>query len=251
MTATAIIDPPKTHNQPPELSPFELMAEHINDLHTEAAQWLDGEPVTTQEQADALNTLEARIREAAKDCEAMRKDEVKPLDEAKAEIQGRYNPLIGETKTITGKTVAAINAVKAALKPYLIELDRQQREAAEAARKEAEALQAAAMEAIRERDLSNLAETEASEKMVRAAMQAEAEASKAEKAKAHARGDGRATGLRTVWRATMTDEREAAGWLWKEHHAELIAFAQDKADKAARAGKRTIPGFSITEERTI
>jgi hypothetical protein len=49
----------------------------------------------------------------------------------------------------------------------------------------------------------------------------------------------------------MTDEREAAGWLWKEHHAELIAFAQDKADKAAKAGKRSLPGFEITEHKEI
>jgi hypothetical protein len=238
------------HNNPPP-SPFELMAEHINDLYTEAAQWLDGEPVTTQAQADALNTLENRIREAAKDCEAMRKEEVKPLDDAKAEIQERYNPLIGKTTKVTGKTVAAIDAVKAALKPYLLELDRQQREAAEAARKEAEAKQAAAMEAMRHRDAANLEQAAEAERLVQEAKKAEAEAAKAEKAKAHAKGDGRASGLRAVWRATLTDERAAAGWLWTDHKAELMAFVQEQADKATRAGKRSIPGFEITEHKEL
>lgn len=247
MNQTAIIDPPKTHN----MSPFELMAEHISDLYDEAKQWLDGEPVTTQAQADALNTLENRIREAAKDCEAMRKEEVKPYDEAKAEIQSRYNPLIGETKTVTGKTVSAINAVKAALRPYLLELDRKQKEAAEAARKEAEAKQAAAMEAMRSRDAANLEQAEAAEKLVKEAKAAEAEAARAEKAKAHAKGDGRASGLRSVWRATITDEKAAAGWMWTEHRAELMAFVQEQADKAVRSGKRSIPGFSIIETKEL
>ena len=72
------------HNSPP--SPFEEIKTRIEDLYGEAKQWLDGEPVTTQDQANALNTLENRIREAAKEAEALRKGEVKPLDDAKAEL---------------------------------------------------------------------------------------------------------------------------------------------------------------------
>lgn len=247
MPATAIIDPPKTHNQ----SPFDLIKIKIEDLYDEAKLWLDGDPVTTQEQADALNTLENRIREAAKEAEALRKEEVKPLDEAKAEIQGRYNPLIGETKSVTGKTVAAINAVKSALRPYLLELDRQQREAAEAARKEAEAKQRAAMEAMQSRDRSNLEQSEEAERLVQEAKQAETEANRAENAKAHAKGDGRATGLRSVWRPTMTDQVAAARWAWEHHNAELIAAIQGFADADVRAGKRSIPGFDVVEHREV
>jgi polyhydroxyalkanoate synthesis regulator phasin len=102
-------------NNPP--SPFDEIKSRIDDLYNEAKLWLDGEPVTTQEQANALNTLENRIREAAKEAETLRKSEVKPLDEAKAEIQERFNALIGETKTVTGKTVMAISTIKSFLKP--------------------------------------------------------------------------------------------------------------------------------------
>lgn len=237
----------KTDNQ----SPFELIKLRIEDLYDEAKLWLDGEPVTTHQQADALNTLENRIREAAKEAETLRKDEVKPLDEAKAEIQGRYNPLIGETKTVTGKTVAAINAVKSALRRYLLELDRQQREAARIAREEAEAAQAAAMEAMRARDKANLEQTEEAEKLAQQAKQAEADAKRAESAKAHAKGDGRASGLRSVWRPTMTDQVAAARWAWEHHNAELIAAIQGFADADVRAGKRAIPGFDVVEHREI
>lgn len=238
------------HNQP-KLSPFELMAEHINDLHGEALQWLDGEPVTTQQQADALNTLENRIRQAAKDAEAMRKAEVAPLDEAKAEIQGRFNPLIGETKTVKGKTVKAIEAIKAALRPYLLELDRKIQEDAKRAREEADAAQAIAAKAMAERDHSNLAQNEEAERLAVLAKEADQTAARIAKEKAHAKGDGRATGLRSVWKAKMTDEQTAANWMWKEHRAELMAFVQEYADKATRAGKRTIPGFEIIETKEL
>ncbi len=238
------------HNQPPP-SPFELMAEHITDLHAEAVQWLDGEPVTTQQQAEALNTLENRIREAAKDAEAMRKAEVDPLDDAKAEIQDRFNALIGKTTKITGKTVAAIEAIKAALRPYLLELDRKIQEDAERARKEGEAAQAVAAKAMAERDRSNLAQNEEAERLAVLAKEAEQTAARIAKEKARAKGDGRATGLRTVWTATMTDERAAAGWIWKEHHAELIEFIQGHADRAAKNGKRAIDGFEITSHKEV
>lgn len=54
-------------NNPPEPTPFELSKQAIEDLYEEARQWLDGDPVSTQAQADALNTLQARIKDAAKE----------------------------------------------------------------------------------------------------------------------------------------------------------------------------------------
>lgn len=243
MTALATIG----HNR----SPFETISERIDDLYNEALLWLDGEPITLQEDADALNTLKDAILKAEKEAEALRKDEVKPLDEAKAEIQDRFNPLIGKTTKITGKTVAAIEAVKAALKPYLLELDRKQRELAEQSRKDAEAMQAIADKAMAERNSANLADNEEAERLAIQAKEAAQLAARDEKAKAHAKGAGRATGLRSVWRAEMTNEREAAAWAWTYCRDELMAFIQGEADKAVRAGKRSIPGFSITEEKVL
>lgn len=239
------------HNNPPEPTAFEAFEMHINDLYDEAVQWLDGEPVTTQEQADALNTLEANVRQAAKDADALRKELVKPHDEAKAAIQAQFNPLIGETKTVTGKTVKAIQAIKAALKPYLIELDRQQREAARIAREDADRKEREAIEALRQSDAANLAERDMAEALLRDAKAAEQAATKAESAKAHAKGEGRATGLRTVYVATITDEKAAAAWAWLNHRAELMAFVQEQANKAVRLGARSIDGFEITETKVV
>lgn len=230
------------HNNPP--SPFEERKAAIEDLYAEAKQWLDGEKVTTQEQADALNTLEASVRRAAKAAEEARKTEAKPFDDGKAEVQARYKPILS-------KADEALAAIKAALKPYLLELDRQQQEAARLAREEADRKRAEALAAIQERDNANLAEREAAEALVAEAKKAEEAARRAEKEKAHAKGEGRATGLRTVKRAVLADERAAAAWVWQTHRADLIEFVQNIADKALRAGFRDIPGFTIVEEKVL
>lgn len=232
-------------------SPFEICRENIQDLYAEAKLWLDGEPVTTQEQADALNTLKDKIKKAAKAADEARKVEVKPLQDEVAAIQARYNELIGENKTVTGIAVKAEQAVNAALRPYLLELDRIQQEASRLAREEAARKQQEAMEAMRQRDAANLAQTEEAERLVNEAKAAEEAARKAQNAKAHAKGDGRATGLRTVYRASMVDQREAAAWVWKERNPELMAWVQEQADKAVRAGARKIQGFEVIEEKVL
>jgi len=235
------------HNKPP----FEMSKEAIEDLYNEAKLWLTGEPVTTQQQADALNTLKDRIKKAAKAAEENRKTEIKPHQDEVDTIQALYNTLIGKNKSVTGLAIKAEEAVNAALKPYLLELDRQQQEAARIAREEAAKKQAEAMVAMRQRDAANLESREDAERLVEEAKKAEEAARKAEGAKAHAKGDGRATGLRTVYRAVMVDEREAAAWVWQEHRDALMVFAQDLADKAVRGGARTIKGFNVEGEKVL
>lgn len=242
MTALASIG----HNNPP-VSPFDAIKSRIDDLYDEASLWLDGDPVTTQDQANALNTLENRIREAAKDAEALRKEEVKPLDLAKARIQDRFNELIGETKSVTGKTVMAISVIKSALRPYLIELDKQQRETAAKAREEAERAGAAALAIMQTREADNLAARDEAERMISESKRLSKIAADAEAAKAHAKGDGRASGLRRVWTAEMVEPKEAASWAWIAHKKKLLEFVQMLADRDVRAGARSLKGFSVKE----
>jgi hypothetical protein len=225
-------------------SPFDLCRESIEDLYAEAKVWLDGEPVTEQQQANALNTLQSRIRDAAKEAEKNRKAEAKPFDDGKAEVQARYKPVLS-------KAEEAENAVKAALKPYLLALARKQEEEARAAREEAARKQQEAMEAMRQRDAANLQSREEAERLVKEARAAEDAARKAENVKAHAKGEGRATGLRTVHRAVITNTREAAAWVWKERYEELCVFIQEQGDKAVRSGARTIQGFDVIEEKVL
>lgn len=235
----------------PPMTTFEAVKINITDLYEEARQWLDGTPITTQEQADAVNTLKDSIKKAAKAADEAYAVEVKPHQDTVKEIQARYNELTGNNKSVTGLAIKAEQACNAALKPYLIEIDRQQQEAARIAREEADRLQREAIEAMRNRDATNLEEREAAERLVTQAKAAETVASKAETVKAHAKGEGRATGLRTIPRAILDDKNLAAKWVWLDHQDALMAFIQDLADKALRGGNRNIPGFNIVDEKVI
>ena len=238
------------NNRPP-MTTFEAVKINIVELYEEARQWLDGTPVTTQQQADAVNTLKDSIKKAKKAADEAYDEEVRPHQETVKEIQARYNELTGNNKSVTGLAIKAEQACNAALKPYLLELDRRQQEAARLSREEADRLQREAQEAMRQRDAANLAQREEAERLVNEAKAAQVAASKAENVKAHAKGEGRATGLRTVHRAVLDDKNLAAKWVWLDHQDELMVFIQDLADKAVRAGFRNIPGFEVVEEKVI
>jgi hypothetical protein len=107
------------------------------------------------------------------------------------------------------------------------------------------------MEAMQQRDHANLEQSIEAERMVEDAKAAEQAALRAEKQKAHAKGEGRATALRTVWTAKMTDKREAAKWAMNNYTDDFVAFIQDKADKAVRSGSRSIPGFNVSQEKVL
>lgn len=228
-------------------SPFELIDKEINDLYGEAKLWLDGEPVATQEQADALNTLSGRILDAENRAEALRKEEAKPFDDGKKEVQGRYNPLINDK---TGKTTLARKAIKDALRPYLQRLEDEKTAKAVAEREAANKAYMEAQEAMRNRETGNLADQESAEAKVQAAKEAERIATKAENDKAQAKGEGRAVGLRSVYTAVMIDATAAAKWIWAEKRSEFEAWIQEMADKEVRAGRHSdFGGFHVKHER--
>lgn len=239
------------HNAPPEQTPYEAITTKINDLYDEAKQWLDGEPVTTQQYADSLNKLILAIRDAAKEADELRKEEAKPHDEAKAEIQARYNLLIGDTKSIKGKTVLALEAAKKAITPWLEAQDKIKREAERVARETAAAAQRAAQEAFAKAQADDLAAREAAEALAQAAAQAEIAAKVAAKDTAKAKGGtGRATGLRSFYHAEITDGTAFARYIWQNHRQDMDEFLAAFAKKLVDQNHdREIPGVTIHEER--
>jgi len=240
------------HNQPPEPTPFEAIQIRITDLYDEAKQWLDGEPITTQAMADAVNKLIVLIRDAEKEADELRKAEAKPHDDAKAEIQARYNILIGNTKSMKGKTVLAMEVAKKALTPWLEAQDRIKREAERIAREEAETARRAADAAFQKaRAESDLAAREEAERLATEAAEAERAANRAAKDTAKAKGgSGRATTLRSYWTAEITDATEFARYLWKSRRWEMDAFLANKAQQLVDENhNRPLPGVTIHEER--
>lgn len=229
-------------------TPFDLHAELIEDLFMEAKNFADGQPIETQAQADAVQSLMRQIQQAEKGADDERKKENEPHDTAKAAVQARYAPLIGNTTKLKGKTILAVECLKACLAPWLKRLDDEQRAAALAAREEAEKAARLAAEASRSSDLAAREEAEA---LVTAARKAQAVAKAAETSRPQATGMGRAATLRSTWKAVLTDSHVAAGHFWKVNPAAFDALLQKLADDEVRSGKRTIPGFDVIEERSV
>lgn len=239
------------HNAPPEPTPFEAIQTEILDLYEEARLWLDGEKVTTQGQADKLNLLIDSIRKAEKKADELRKDEAKVYDDAKAEIQARYNVLIGNTKSVKGKTVLALEAAKSALTPFLEEQDRIKREAERKAREVADEAERKAREAFAAQKNDDLAWREDAEALAAEAKQAEIAARVAAKDTAKAKGGtGRATSLRSFYTAEVTDATVFARHLWTYYRSEMDEFLATMAKRLVDMNHdRVIPGVTIHEER--
>ena len=232
-------------------TPFVLIEEHINDLYAEAKNHADGEPITTPGQAEAVQTLLRQIQQAEKAADAERVKENTPFDEGKAEVQARYAPLIANTKTVKGKTVLAVEVLKSHLAPWLQKLAEEQRAAAAAARAEAERLAAIAAAEVRAAAANDLEAREAAEAKVTDAKAAEKAARAAETARPQATGQGRAATLRTSYKAVLNDPLVACRHYWEVNPQAFSVLIRQLAADDIAAGKRSIPGFTIEEVRTV
>lgn len=234
------------HNQPPEPTPYEAMKTHIDDLFDEAKNFLDGEPVTTQAMADAIDKLKAMALEAEKDGDALRKVEAKPFDDGKKEVQERWNPLVHDKTGLCRKIITTCNQ---ALAPFLkaqqdainAEADRQRKIAADLAAEALAKHQAANPE--------NLAEAAEAEQALKEAAQAQRLADKTASTRAQAKGGGRATSLRDVWTPELTNEVEALKHYKRVNPDGLKAWLVAQAEADIFAGVRAIPGFTIKHDR--
>lgn len=233
------------HNNPP--TPFDLVKEKIEGLYLEAKNWCDGEPLASQEQADEVQRLMRMIQAVEKEADEHRKEEARPHDEAKAAIQERYNTLIGKTKSVTGLTIKAVDACRAALTPWLRKVDEENRKAAEEARRAAEEKQREAMAAMRARQ--SLDDMEAAERIATEAKEADIAARRAANAKASAKGAGRAVTLRDRYTPEITDYNAFAKYVWTAHRADLEQFLAIEAGKLVASGVRTLPGVTIHHEQ--
>ena len=230
------------NNNPP--SPLALITERVDGLYDETKGWLDGEEIATQGAADGVAMLLHMIRQAEKEAKAAHEIEKAPHLAACRAVDAAYKP-------VTTKAALAISACKAALAPWLIRQEEAKRAAAEEERRGADEALAAAAAAIRSADHTNLEEIERTEEALAAAKKLDRKAGRAERDKAGAGADtGRAVSLRTRYVAHMTNAGEALKHYRLNEPQLLKEFLQGLADRDVRAGKRTIPGFSVEAERS-
>lgn len=245
MTRTATPRAVIGHNNPPP-DPFREAEEAIDLLMTEAGHWLDGAKATCQAEADAVSMLLDDARKASKVVNAARRAEKKPHDDAIAEIQARYRPLLTKAEEVA-------DAAKAALADFLAEADRKAAEERERARLEAEearkaaelARQAAAgSDAIDDRLAARAAEE--------AAAAADVAARIAAKAKGKAKGGRRAVTLRTYHEPEIADLQALMAWLWRNDRPALEEFAMAYLRRANRARWAQMDGVTVrTSERPV
>jgi hypothetical protein len=229
---------PIGHNAPPE--PFDAFKLHIDDLYSEAANFLDGQPIANQAQADTVNVLLNRLRKAEKDGDEARRAEKKPHDDAGAAVQAKWTPLLGRAKL-------AVQTCKQALAPFLEAQEAAKQRAVEAAQQEARDKAEAARKAIAAPDdLTGQAEHRA---LQEAAALAGKAATRAEKQKVQVKGGERATSLRTSYRAELTDPKAFGRWLWEHRNADYLEWLTGWAQSESRNGPRGIPGIIVHPER--
>lgn len=235
-------------NMPPDPTPFEAFTAHINDLFETAQGFLDGVPVSSEAEADAVKRLLDESRKARLDADAARKLEAKPFDDGKAEVQARWTPLTDEKK---GKCALIADACKQALKPWIDKLEEDRQAKAKAEREEADRLAQAAREARAAADHADLTERAKVEELTAAAEKAAAAAKRTGSATVGVKGDGRAASLRSRWVAELTDPAQYLRTVRERWPDELKAWLADHAQRQVSAGSRALPGITITETKTV
>ena len=219
--------------------PHEILFDEIQELFDEAKNWADGEPITTEQQHDAVTKLYDGLHDAGKRADELRKDEKKPLDDEIKAIQDRYNPYIQPKK---GKVDLGKAALGDMLAKWRAAVAKKKEDEARKAREEADRKAAEAQAAIRASS-GNLAEREAAEAMLKEAKQADRFAKRQDKAATTG------TGLRSVWVATPTDWEAGLDWAYGRDYVRFRELVQQMANEAVRTGARSVPGFVVTEDR--
>ena len=245
-------------NNPPEETKapdWKAVQIQMDDLLSEARNWADGEKITNQQQADKVTELRQFLQDAANLADKARVAEKKPLDDKIAEIQDRYNAYIAPLKNKhPGSVSKAIQALGNLLAPWLTKLEDEKRERENKAREEAEKAQAVALAARQEAKASDdLGAMDEADELLEAAEEAAKTLRSVEKEKVHAQGAFRAQGLRSKWIAVLD---EGGGGKALVHFAKaepdrVKGFLQTLADEAVRKGVRSIPGFTVKEQRIV
>lgn len=228
------------HNNPPAFDAYSMA---LDDAYTTARDFLDGQPIETQGQADAIGRIMGEVKRIKKDADAARADEKAPFDAGAKAVQTKWKPLLDRADTI----------LKAAQKPLTAFLQARAAEQAAAAQKAREEAARAMQEAV---EASRAAEgsveaVERAKSLEKEADKAAKEAKRAGNAKAHVTGMDRAIGLRTYWTHEITDRRELLNWVAKNDPDALTAMLDEYARKAVASGTRWLPGVAITEQRKV
>lgn len=213
-------------NNPPD--PIDTITAAFDDARAEAEGWLDGKAVETEGQMKAVDELRGSMRQWRLGLERGQKDATAPLHDAWKREGERWKPTIADAKMIEDGLVSLADGFKRKLAAEKEAARKAAWEAAEKARRDAEALAAKA-------NAGNIEEQ-------RAALQAREAADLARVQAAVAQKDT-VKGLRSVTRYEVTDHRALLNWIARNDRNAITAFidawaAKNHKDSAAADGLR-------------
>lgn len=212
--------------------PYDLVKEKIDDLYAEAKQWLDGTEIKTEAEAEGVEKLLAMARAHLDEADTERKIEAKPFDDGKAEVQGRYNPIMDRAKLIA-------KASKDALTPWRDKIAARKRAEAEEVARAAEEADRKAEEAAKNAK-GDLGATEIAEGAAEEAKRLTRTASKLN------RNIDKGLGLRTRYEVEVSDLKAACVYYYRRDPDKFKGFVKTLAEEDVRGGKREIDGIIIT-----
>lgn len=204
-------------NNPPD--PIDEALAPFGDVIDEAANWLDGQRVETEAQMQAVDVLIKGMKAARKAVDDARDTVTKPLHEAWMAEIARWKPTQDDLDLQVKGLVSLVDGFKRQLAAEKEAARKAAWEAAEAARRDAEAKAAMA-------DAANIEAQREAKAAMEAAEIARAEAEAAQKDKVK--------GLRSVTRYEITDHRALLNYIAKHVRDDLTAFVDEWARKNHR-----------------
>lgn len=257
--------PPRTHNQPPDVLPFEETPEGVAYLKTPEGRdwkafkertdtltatgnmWITERPeITDDDMSGKLADYLEQCRKELKALEETRRGFKKPHEDAAKLVDARFSPLAIVLKKIG-------DLLKPRQTKYL--QDKQRRIEEERRAKEAAALKAIEEEEAAKKAASSgqgdvIGNAVAAEEAATRATRLMAEADAAPK-RAAAKGDysTRAMSLRTVWKARVADIDEAFSHFKKSPEVMELLTRLACAEARATKGEQLIPGCQVYPEQ--
>lgn len=235
---------------------FDDLRQRVEDLTATANRWLTERPeITDEEMAGKASDFMEQVNKSLRKVEAERKEKKQPHIDAGKAVDGRYNPLKAPLQKIKDLLEPRIRAWLKAKEERIAEEKRQAEEEALKAMQEAEdakkAAEAAEGDVIGNAVAAEEAEAKADEALKEVSRVAQP---------ARAKGDygQRATGLRTVYRARVTDALAVLTHCYRRGNVAdvdaIVELAERLASAHMRATKGTaeIPGAEpVTERKAV
>lgn len=218
-------------NNPPD--PIDAITSANSDLLDYVTQWLDGDPIETEDQMKEVDGIVKNLKAMKKELVDGQKSATAPLhDTWKAEI-ARWKPTIEDVDLQVANMVKLASPVKLRIAA------------------EKEAIKAAAYaEARRKEDEARKAAEEAEKatdiEAARAAQVAAQDAQDAKKEASIANRD-RQTGLRKVHKFEIEDHKKALHWIAANDRASMTEFIEEYVRKNHKA--KAIDGVKCWEEK--